>query len=375
MRMKEQVKKRVARLQSALSEAWLDAALIYDRENLIYFAGVDDLEGGVLCIPAVGEAELFCLAWDAEHMRETCGIDRVTPYLFPEENQSLKAAQWLKSLKIEAPKVGFTRYFISLKDYQCLREAVPEMIVGDIAMICYQLRSVKSAEEIQLIRQASQILNVGMEAAVRFVRPGVKETEVLAEAEYAMRKAGSQGAPFRMQVLTHQRQLLMHPYAGNYEIENHEPVVIHLGSSVNGYVAKMCRTVFLGEVQEETRKIYDSLVAAQKIAVDMIRPGVLCGELYDEVYRFIDELGYGAMWMDHIGYGVGIRQSEFYPMIARGSKVPLEENMVIDLLLPTIYKAGAGGPRITDTILVTGKGGTYLTDFRRGEIVKSFEME
>jgi len=370
--MKELVKGRIKLLQAALKDSQLDAALIYDRENLIYFAGVDDLEGSVLCIPAEGEAELFCLAWDAKHMKETCGIDQVTPYPFPKENQSLKAAQWLKSLKREAPKVGFTRYFISLKDYQCLREAVPDMIVGDIATICYQLRSVKSAEEIRLIRQASQILNAGMEAAVRFIRPGMKETEVLAEAEYAMRKAGSQGAPFRMQVLTHQRQMLMHPYAGSYEIGNHEPVVIHLGSSVNGYVAKMCRTVFIGEVQEETKKIYNSLIAAQKIAVDMIRPGLLCGELYDAVYQFINELGYGTMWMDHIGYGVGIRQSEFYPIIAKESKVSLKENMVIDLLLPTIYKADVGGPRITDTILVTAGGGEYLTDYSRREIAKLF---
>lgn len=370
--MREQIKNRIALLQSALKDAQLDAALIYDRENLIYFAGIDDLEGGVLCIPAAGEAELFCLAWDAKHMKETCGIERVTPYPFPKENQSLKAAQWLKALHIKSPKVGFTRYFISLKDYQCLTEAMPDMIVGDVAAICYQIRSVKSAEEIQLIRQASEILGAGMEAAVQFVRPGVKETEVLAEAEYSMRKAGSQGAPFRMQVLNHKRQMLMHPYAGNYEIGNNEPVVIHLGSSVNGYVAKMCRTVFLGEVEAETKKIYNSLIGAQKIAVGMVRPGVLCGEIYDAVYRFIDDLGYGAMWMDHIGYGVGIRQSEFYPIIAKDSKVPLEKDMVIDLLLPTVYKAGFGGPRITDTILVTANGGEYLTDYSRKEIVKLF---
>jgi len=370
--MRAQVASRISALQSALKDSQLDAALIYDRENLIYFAGVDDLEGGVLCVPAQGEAELFCLAWDGKHMRETCGIDRVTPYPFPQKNQSLMAAQWLKNLKIKAPKVGFTRYFISLKDYQCLMEAVPDMVVGDIATVCYQIRSVKSEEEIERVRRASQILNVGMEAAVQFVRPGVKETEVLAEAEYAMRKAGSQGASFRMQVLNHERQMLMHPYAGDYEIRNHEPVVIHLGSSINGYVAKMCRTVFLGEAQEEVKKIYRSLIQAQKIAVETVRPGVLCGEVYDAVYQYIAGLGYGDMWMEHIGYGVGIRQSEFYPIVARNSKVPLRENMIIDLLLPTVYKAGVGGPRITDTILVTKDGGEYLTGYSREEIVKKF---
>lgn len=366
--MSEQIMHRISSLQKVLKEKGLDAALIYDRENLIYFAGVDDLEGGVLCIPAQGSPELFCLVWDAKHMRETCGIERVTPFTFPAENQSIKAAEWLKALNIKAPKVGFTRYFITLKDYQCLMEAVPDMVVGDIAADCYKLRSVKSAEELSFIRQASKILWLGMEAAVSFVKPGVTESEVLAEAEYQMRKAGSRGAPFRMQVLRQDRQMLMHPYAGDYVIGNNESVVIHLGATVSGYAAKMCRTVFLGSVQEETRKIYSILSKAQQIAFEMIRPGITCGEIYDAVYSSIDSMGYGKMWMDHIGYGVGIRQSEFYPIIAKGSKVPLEANMVIDLLLPTIYKAGVGGPRITDTILVTEDGAEYLTSYSRKEI-------
>ena len=69
--------------------------------------------------------------------------------------------------------------------------------------------------------------------------------------------------------------------------------------------------------------------------------------------------------MEHIGYGVGIRQSEFYPIIAKGSAVPIEKNMVVDLLLPSIYVPNIGGPRLTDTILVTAHGAEYLTDYRR----------
>ena len=58
---KENVAKRIQALQKKLKELNLDAAMIYDRENLIYFAGIDDLEGGALAVPAEGEPELFCL--------------------------------------------------------------------------------------------------------------------------------------------------------------------------------------------------------------------------------------------------------------------------------------------------------------------------
>lgn len=368
--MKQHIPRRIELLQEKLRQLDLDAAILYDRENLIYFAGVDDLEGGVLCIPAKGEPELFCIFIDARHMRESSGIQKVTPYPFPASSNSVMAAKWLAALGIRAPRVGFTRYFISLKDYQCLLAEVPDMVVGDIALPCYQIRSVKCPEEIERIRKASVALEAGMEAAVRSVQPGRLETEVLAEAEFAMRKAGSEGSPFRMQVLRHDRQMLVHPYAGSYELKNNEPVVIHLGASVGGYVSKMCRTVFLGNVPEETRHVYDVVRKAQEIAVAALKPGVLCGDVYDRVFDYIESQGFGKFWLEHIGYGVGIRQSEFYPIIAKGSATPLAENMVIDLLLPTIYRPGIGGPRLTDTILVTAAGAEYLTRYDRAPILR-----
>lgn len=368
--MREEVAQRINALQKELHSLKLDAAIIMDRENLIYFAGVEDLEGGSLVIPADGDPILFCLWLDAKYMKEESGIEKVVPYVFPKENVSQKTAQWLASLGISKPKVGFTRYFISLKDFQCLQQAVPGMEVGDIAETCYKIRSIKSEREIEYITKASEFLSYGMEAAVKAVRPNVKETEVLAEADYAMKKAGSEGSSFRMQVLRHDRQQLVHPYAGDYVIENNQPVVIHLGASYKGYTAKMCRTVFLGDVQEETIQIYNTLIEAQNIAVNNLMPGVKVSQVYDAVYKHIAEQGYGNMFIDYIGYGVGIRQSEFYPIIGRNVEHILQSNMVVDVLLPTIYKPKLGGPRITDTILVKDNGYQYLTNYERNPIFR-----
>ena len=69
--MKQYIPCRIAALQDKLRERGLDAALIYDRENLIYFAGISDLEGGVLCVPSNGTAELFCLWMEATYFRRT----------------------------------------------------------------------------------------------------------------------------------------------------------------------------------------------------------------------------------------------------------------------------------------------------------------
>ena len=94
---KENVAKRIQALQKKLKELNLDAAMIYDRENLIYFAGIDDLEGGALAVPAEGEPELFCLWMEGDYVRQACGIEKVTGYVFPQKNQSMMMAEWLKA--------------------------------------------------------------------------------------------------------------------------------------------------------------------------------------------------------------------------------------------------------------------------------------
>lgn len=356
------VSKRIAALQAELRQLGLDAAMFYDRENLIYFAGVDDLEGGCLIVPAEGAPKLLCLWLDAPHIKETSGIADVEAYHFPGMNVSLAAAQALEKMGLKNPKLGFTRYFISLKDYQMLRQLHPNMVVGDIAEVAYRLRAVKDASELKKMAKAAAFVAAGMKAAFKVAAPGLKETDVLAEADYAMRKAGSEGASFRMQVLTPARQMLMHPFAGDFVIGDNEPLVIHLGASYQGYVAKMCRTLFLGDAPEESREIYRVLTEAQAVAISALKPGATCAQVFDATKDFIESKGWGQYFrVDHIGYGVGIRQSEFYPILGKGIPHVLQANMVVDVLLPTLYKPGVGGPRLTDTILIEETGCRNLT--------------
>ncbi len=74
----------------------------------------------------------------------------------------------------------------------------------------------------ELIRRASEAACKGMAATMNALRPGISELEVLAEAEYAMLRAGSWGSPFRPQVVSGYRALLAHPRASSKLIEEGE---------------------------------------------------------------------------------------------------------------------------------------------------------
>lgn len=359
---------RVRKAQDELRIAGYDIMLICDRENLIYYTGIPEIEGGGLIIPAKGEPVLVTLWLDIPHIKHLLEFE-VVGYVYARDTMASTVAKLINKLDYVNPKIVFSKYFIDVGVYETLINNIPGMEVINGSELCYKIRAIKDEQEIGFITKASDMVSTGISAAIDVIQPGMTESEVLGHAELAMRKAGSEGSPFRMQVLTRDRQLMIHPYATGSIIENNQTIVIHLGATYRGYVSKMCRTIALGEVPEETRNIYKIMVEAQQAAIKKSIPETPVKEVYNAAFKIIEENGYGNKFIDDIGYGIGIRQSEFYPIIGRNRDFILKENMVIDMMFPTIYDQEFGGPRITDAIIVRSQP-KLLTKYRYDMVQK-----
>ncbi|MGA2400903.1 MAG: Xaa-Pro peptidase family protein, partial [Syntrophobacteraceae bacterium] len=267
------------------------------------------------------------------------------------------------------PRIGFERYFVDFAVYDALRAAFCERNFVGAGDLFYRLRSVKEPEELDMIRRACDAVCKGMDAAMKVVRPGAAELDVLADAEYAMLRAGSGGSSFRPQVVSGERTLLAHPTASSKRIREGEVVVVHLGATCEGYCAKMARTATVGVVPKGQADVHALLLRALERAEATLRPGATSGEVDAAARDVVEQAGFGKSYLESVGYGVGLRQSEFYPVIGRGRTEIIETGMVIDLLLPTIYRKGIGGPRITDIIHVGDSRNELLTDYPR-ELVR-----
>lgn len=97
----------------------------------------------------------------------------------------------------------------------------------------------------------------------------------------------------------------------------------------------------------------------------VLAPGVCVDDVDRAARNVIEAAGFGKRFLDVIGYGVGLRQSEFYPIIGKNRRERLEAGMVVDLLLPTIYHQDWGGPRVTDCIYIAATDCELLTDYPR----------
>ncbi|HSV48776.1 MAG TPA: Xaa-Pro peptidase family protein [Candidatus Acidoferrales bacterium] len=222
-----------------------------------------------------------------------------------------------------------------------------------------ELREVKDPEEIVLIRDACKMADAGIKAAAETIQVGATQKQVAAEAEYAMRKAGSDGVAFETIVSAGECCAFPHGTLFDKTINEGDFVTVDIGATNQFYCSDITRTFVAGKTSEKQQKIYETVQAAHQRAFDKIRAGIPAQKVDYSAWRVIDKAGYGDFFVHNLGHGVGLEVHEA-PVLGPESKDVLQVgNVVTDE--PGIYLPGYGGVRIEDTLLVTEKGAEKLT--------------
>ena len=115
----------------------------------------------------------------------------------------------------------------------------------------------------------------------------------------------------------------------------------------------------LGRASEKQREIYDTVLRAQKAALDVIRAGMTGSEVDRAARRIIEEAGYGQCFGHGLGHSVGLFIHE-EPRLSPADDTVLEAGMS-ETVEPGIYLPGFGGVRIEDLVIVTEDGCRNLT--------------
>ena len=137
-------------------------------------------------------------------------------------------------------------------------------------------------------------------------------------------------------------------------IESGDFVTMDFGTVIDGYCGDMTRTVAMGEVSDEQRKVYEIVLHAQESALEAVRAGVPCVSV-DKVARdIIKDAGYGEYFVHGTGHGVGTLVHEA-PTLNSKSEEILAEDMAVTIE-PGIYIPGKFGVRIEDLAIVTKFG-------------------
>ncbi|MBR6504189.1 MAG: aminopeptidase P family protein [Clostridia bacterium] len=226
-------------------------------------------------------------------------------------------------------------------------------------------RMIKDEDEIENIKTACKITDECFEYLCKFIKKGMTEKQIAKEIEEYFVINGADGLAFDTVVASGPNSSMPHAVPTDRRIETGDCITIDMGCKYNGYCSDMTRTIFIDNIDDEKRKIYDLVLKNQKQILDEIKEGITPKTLTKMVegdFKINDQI-----LVHSLGHGVGLEVHELPYMSARNEK-PLKGNMVITNE-PGIYIPGKFGVRIEDTVLVTKAGCVPLTKSNKNYIV------
>ena len=359
-------KERVRRVQELMGDADVQAMQITSRENYYYFSG-DVRNVARILLPHDSEPILIVFEEEAEFARENTWIKDIRSWNSPQELMTTFLGA-LKELDLKNKVVGFDVHSVPgflLHKFQKLNPDIKMVENDEIAM---QLRYFKDNYELERMKGASKVAMIGMDAAMDAVKPGVRETEIAAAAEYNMRKAGAERFGASTFVDSGPNSLCLHGAASTRKVRTGEVVVIDLHPIVGQYACDMARTTFCGEPSNKQKSALDTYRISQEETFSKIKPGVKVIDVTNYFKETASKLPFGANWIPAATHGVGLEFEEWphpshYP---QHLQLKLKPGMTITLghsLLP-VKELGAGF-RIEDVVHITDTSAEYLTHYPR----------
>jgi Xaa-Pro aminopeptidase len=348
---------RQQKLREHLAIARFDGLLISHLPNIRYLSGFTG-SAGFLLVEELGSVFFADVRYDAQAHVEV----KTAKVIVARKSVLQTIGKWLSRRRKPARgwTIGVEAEHFTLADKKRLNDLLPSRIrLRPGPSVVERLRMVKDADELGRIRDAVTLGAKLFDRAVEVLRPGVAETKVAAEIEYAARRAGAEEMSFPTIIASGARSALPHGRASNQPIRPGGFVVCDFGVILAGYCSDQTRTVWVGRVPDEARRAYEAVREAQQAAVDAVRPGIAVGEVDATARTVLQKAGLGRYFVHSTGHGVGLEVHEA-PRVAAGQQERLQPGMVITIE-PGVYFPGKWGVRIEDMLAVTAEGCDVLT--------------
>ena len=332
----------------------LDGAMITSEENRRYFTAFPST-AGVLIVSRGGSVFLT----DSRYVEAAGKKIKCCPV---RETKNLKAELPALMREFNIRRIGIEAQRVTVSDYAKYRDMLGGVEVsadGAVDRAIISLRMIKSADEIALMKSAQEIAERAFTHILDFIKPGVTEREVSLELDYFMLRSGAEALSFETIAVSGVNSSMPHGVPSDKKIENGDFVTMDYGAVCGGYHSDMTRTVAVGSVSAEQKKVYDTVLKAQLAALEAMRPGVRCADADRAARDVIAAAGYGEFFGHGTGHGVGIEIHEEPRVSPTAADILEAGNVVTDE--PGIYIPGRFGVRIEDMVLITENGFENLT--------------
>jgi len=376
-------RERTSRLAAYARDEGLDGVVLFDPTYVLYYVGfafVPTERPMAFAVNADGEGGMLVPRLEREHAQANALVSEVADY--PEYPGETHPSEALRSLlgklglreRLGADHDGYP-WVLGYRG-PTLTELLGVTPAKVTAFIEDQL-AIKSAAEIELIRESAKWANLAHMLLQRYTRPGLTEVEVSQRASneatlamldaigpiYRAQNPFSEGAAAGYRGQIGRNASIPHSLTANIVFRAGDVLVTGASAPVWGYLSELERTMVIGEPTDEQRVMFDHMVALQDIAFENIKPGVRCSDVDRAVRAYYDEHDLWEYWKHHVGHCIGLRYHEG-PFLDIGDDTEIKPGMVFTVE-PGLYAAGLGGFRHSDTVAVTEDGIEFLTYYPR----------
>ena len=338
-----------------------DAVLITSPHNLQYFSGFAGGEG--FCLLSHSSKTIFVDSrYTVEAVSECKGFEVVE---FSGGNLFELITAQLN--KISAKVIAYEDLCLTVATFNQMKDkldGISFVPLGDKADI---IRSIKTDEEIALLRKAERIGDMAFKQVLPMIKLGMTENDLAAELEYQMRKSGASGTSFDTIAVSGKKTAMPHGRPDEKKLEYGDFVTMDFGCIYKGYCSDMTRTVVMGEASSKQIEVYNTVLAAQLEGLKTIKAGVVAKDADYAARRIIEDAGYGSYFGHSLGHGVGLMIHE-QPNLSPRSETVLVPNMIVTCE-PGIYIQDFGGVRIEDMVAVKENGCENLTSSTKELII------
>ncbi|MDH5437734.1 MAG: Xaa-Pro peptidase family protein [Candidatus Bathyarchaeota archaeon] len=178
--------------------------------------------------------------------------------------------------------------------------------VVDGTDIVREVRAIKSPQEIAYIEKAAEIADIGMNAAIESIRPGMTELEVYGEIVHAMAKAGGENPGIPVLVTSGPKTASLHALSSRKKIQRGEMINVDICGVYNRYHADIARSLSIGKPNPDVAKVVELSAKAYDVIAKLIRPNLPVAEFNQKMKAYYEEAGIlqDKWWVG--GYELGI---------------------------------------------------------------------
>lgn len=371
---REEFQARLGNVRKAMEQEGLDGLVVMSPEDMYWITGYRSMGYYMfqaLVINYQGEPVMI-----SRKLEEMIFLNNSWSNTFKEyydyEDPVMALINVLQDMGLIGKKIGMPIGSSYLKpvEYLKLTEKMPNTKLVDTTMLVANLRWVKSPAEIAYIRKAAKLTNLGTIAGIEAAHEGGSENDIAAAFLNTMILNGSEDPAAAPLVGSGPRSAFGHAQWENRELEKGDLIFLEGGGCVSRYHAGVMRTISIGTPSKLAIELQEACKAGLKAAIEALKPGSTSGEVDTACRKAIEDTGMSEYFRHRAGYSIGIGFTTWIDgfSIKPNDPSPIKENMVFHIV--PFLSTGDLAVAISETVLVTSKGGEALVNLERKIFVR-----